>query len=210
MRRGSAAGIGALAFGILPFVGFMIANPPGGSYSVSNTIDYVAKGHRVSVFASVYFLLASAVGLVLLLTRLREAIGGGSRASIFNALGVAAVASWVAGYAMVVGVPAAIAFGGSSKLVLTHGVVYTFAEVGWAVMYGAGGTLLGCALIAFASGPVAVPAWVRWTTLAAGIAGLAALAWFPFFVVYVWAIALGLWLLLSPAASRAPEAAPAV
>jgi hypothetical protein len=47
----SAAGLGALAFGILPMVGFSIANPPGGSYSASNTIDYISKGHRTAVFA---------------------------------------------------------------------------------------------------------------------------------------------------------------
>jgi hypothetical protein len=188
----------------------MVANPPGGTYSVSNTIDYISKGHRSVVFISVYFLLASGVGLLLLLGRLREAIGSGSRAWTFNALAISAVATWVAGYAMVVGVPAAYAFGGSNKLVLTHGVVYTFAEVGWAVMYGAGGTLLGCALITFAAGPVAAPAWVRWTTLVAGIAGLAALAWFPFFLVYLWAVVLGIWLLVSPASARAPEPAPAV
>jgi hypothetical protein len=74
-------------------------------------------------------------------------------------------------------------------------------------MYGAGGMLLGCALITFAAGPVAVPGWVRWSTLVAGIAGLAAIAWFPFFVVYVWAIVLGLWLLV---ADRGHATAPAV
>jgi hypothetical protein len=153
----SAAGLGALAFGILPLVGFMIANPPGGNYSVTNTIDYISKGHRTAVFVSVYALLASGVGLVLLLNRLRGAIGSGSRASIFNALGISAVAAWVAGYAIVVGVPASYAFAGNGKVVLTHSVVYTFAEVGWAVMYGAGGTLLGCALITFAAGPSPCP-----------------------------------------------------
>src|SRR5262245_16065551 len=108
----------------------MIANPPGGSYSVSNTVDYISKGHRPAVFVSVYLLLASGVGLLVLLNRLREAIGSSSRASLFNALGICAVASWIAGYAIVIGVHAAYAFGGSGKLVLTHGVVYTFAEIG--------------------------------------------------------------------------------
>jgi hypothetical protein len=55
-----------------------------------------------------------------------------------------------------------------------------------------------------------VPSWVRWTTLVAGVAGLAAVAWFPLFLAYLWAIALGVWLLLSPTRYRVPEPATAL
>jgi hypothetical protein len=102
-------------------------------------------------------------------------------------------------------VPAALAFSGGHPFTLTSGTVYTFCEAGFAVMYGAGGVLLGAALIAFAAGPVAAPSWVRWSTLVAGIAGLAALAWFPFFLVYIWAIVVGAWLIV---ADREPAAVP--
>jgi MFS family permease len=195
--RSLLAGVGGLAFGIVTFAGFMVANPPGGDYSVSTIVDYTAKGHRASVFLSLYLVLIGAVGLVLLVARLRDAVTDGRRASLFWALGVAAATAWVAGYALVVSVPAAYAFGGGKDLVLTNGVVYAFAEAGWAVMYGAGGILLGCALVTFAAGPVAVPSWVRWATLVAGVCGIAGLAWFPFFVVYLWAIVLGLWTLVA-------------
>jgi len=208
MRRGSLSGVGALAFGILPFVGFMIANPPGGTYKVSDIVDYVTKGHRPAVFLSMYLLLASGVGLAILLTRLREAIEGRTRVWVFTTLAGAAVAAWVVGYALVIGVPAAYAFGGGDHLSLAPGIVYTFAEAGWAVMYGAGGTLLGCALVVFAIGRVAVPSWVRWTTLVAGIAGLASLAWFPFFIVYIWAIVLGCWLLVAASGPAREPARP--
>jgi len=197
MKKGTAAaGIGALAFAVLPIVGFIVANPPGGTYSVSNTIDYIAKGHRPAVFVSAYMLLLSGVGLLLLLARLRDSIGDKRRATVFWGLGAAATAAWVAGYSLVIAVPAAFAFGGGSQLTLTHGVVYTFAEAGWAIMYGAGGTLLGCALVTFALGPVRAPAWVRWSTLVAGLAGIAALAWFPFFLVYAWSLVIGVWVLV--------------
>jgi hypothetical protein len=179
-------------------------NPPGGTYKAADIVDYVTKGHRPAVFLSMYLLLASGVGLAVVLTRLRGAIESRTRAAVFTALGIAAVAAWVVGYALVIGVPAAYAFGGGDQLALAPGIVYTFAEAGWAVMYGAGGTLLGCALVAFAIGPVTVPSWVRWATLVAGIAGLASLAWFPFFLVYIWAIALGCWLLVA-ASEPAPQ-----
>jgi hypothetical protein len=38
---------------------------------------------------------------------------------------------------------------------------------------------------------VTLPAWIRWTTLVAGVAGIAAIVWFPFFLVYIWAIVVG-------------------
>jgi hypothetical protein len=87
-----------------------------------------------------------------------------------------------------------------------HGVIYTFSEAGLAIMFGAGAPLLGCALIVFALGRTPVPTWVRWSTLIAGLAGVAALAWFPLFLVYLWALALGLWTLIG---ERRPASEPA-
>jgi hypothetical protein len=201
-----AAALGALAFGILTFVAFMLANPPGGGYSAHDAANYVTSGHRPVVFVSMYLILVTGIGLLLLLARLREAILGG-RSRVFWGLGVAAVSAWIVGYALVVATPASYAFGGASNLHLTNDVIYVLSESGWAIMYGAGGTLLGCALLTFALGPVTAPAWVRWSTLVAGIAAIAGIAWFPFFLVYIWAIVLGLWLLV---ADRGRAAAPAV
>jgi hypothetical protein len=61
-------------------------------------------------------------------------------------------------------------------------------------MYGGGGALLGCALSTYLVRTVAVPAWVRWATALAALGSVAAIAWFPFFLVYVWAIVIGIWL----------------
>jgi hypothetical protein len=88
-------------------------------------------------------------------------------------------------------------------------VAYTFSEAGWAAMYGTGGLLLGCALLTFAAGAVTLSAWIRWTTLVGGIAALAAVAWFPFFLVYIWAIVVGIALVViewrqAPQASAQP------
>jgi hypothetical protein len=141
-------------------VAFGITNPPGGSYSASDIADFVSKGHRTSVFLSVYVVLLSGIGLALLLARLRDAVEG-SRRPLFWGLGMASVASWVVGYALVVAAPVARAFGGASHVTLTPATIYTFSEAGFAVMFGAGGLLLGCALVVFAIGRVAEPAWVR-------------------------------------------------
>jgi hypothetical protein len=206
MKKSSVlAGVGGLAFAILPMVAFAITNPPGGNYSASDIADFVTKGHRTSVFVSMYVVLLSAVGLALLLARLREAVEG-ARRPLFWGLAVGAVTGWVVGYALVIAVPAAMAFGGASHVVLTSPTIFTFAEAGWAIMFGAGGLLLGCALIVFAAGPVTEPGWVRWSTLVAGIAALGGLAWFPFFVVYAWSLILGLRLVVTAARGRVPEA----
>ena len=205
-RERLTAGVGALAFAILPLVGFTVGNPPGGNYSASDIVKFVAKGHRPAVFASVYLVLLSGIGLLLLLARLRESIGEGKRATIFWGLSIGAVATWVAGYALAITPAAAFAFGGGKSLTLTNGVIYTFSEAGLAIMFGAGAPLLGCALIVFALGRTPVPTWVRWSTLIAGLAGVAALAWFPLFLVYLWALALGLWTLIG---ERRPASEPA-
>jgi hypothetical protein len=203
------AGLGGLAFGVLAFVAMIIANPPGGNYSASSVRSFLAKGHRPEVFGSVYVMLIAVAGLLLLLGRLRTAIDG-SRATLFWAFSVAAVGAWLIGYLLVVAPSVALAYSGGKlgQGSITPQVGYVFSEAGWAVMYGAGGVLLGAALVTFAAGRVTVPAWVRWATAVAGLAALAAIAWFPFFLVYLWAIVLGLWgLVASPAAVRRTAAA---
>ena len=210
-RRSLVAGIGAVAFGVLPIVAFMVGNPPGGNYKASDIADFLAKGHRPAVFVSMYLVLLSVVGLLFLLARLRESIGDGERAPLFWGFSVTAVGAWLAGYAVGISPSVALAFSGGKLHTLSARVAYTFSEAGWAIMYGAGGLLLGCALVTWAVGPVALPAWVRWSTLVAGIAGLAAIAWFPFFLVYLWAIVIGVALIVIELrqAPETPAAQPA-
>jgi hypothetical protein len=205
-RRSIAAGIGAIAFGVLPMLAFVVANPPGGNYKPSDIADFLAKGHRPAVFVSAYLMLLSGVGLLLLLARLRDSIADGVRPSLFWGFGIASVAAWVAGYAIAISPSLALAFSSGKLHSLSAPVAYTFSEAGFAAMYGAGGLLLGCALLTFAAGPVTLPAWVRWATLIAGLAGLAALAWFPFFLVYIWAIVIGIALVVTEW-RQAPEVA---
>lgn len=163
--------------------------------------SFVARGHRAAVFVGAYLGAAGVAGLVLLLARLRTSIADDARAAIFWGLGIASAAGFASGFALTASAPLAMAYGGAGVIPPT--VVYTLSEAGWVIISGAGGVLLGCALLVFAAGPVLAPAWVRWTTLAAGVAAIAGFAWFPFAVVLAWAIALGIWLLASDR-ERAP------
>jgi hypothetical protein len=208
LNQSRLAGVGGLAFGVLAFVAMMIANPPGGGYKASDVTSFLAKGHRPAVFVSVYLMVIAAAGLLLLLARLRSAIDG-QREAVFWGFSVASVGAWLSGYALAISPSVALAFSGGKlgSSSISPQVGFVFTEGGWVVMYGAGGVLLGAALVTFALGRVEVPVWVRWTTAVAGIAALAALAWFPFFLVYLWVIVLGLWALLaSPARAHRPAA----
>lgn len=154
-------------------------------------------------------MVIAVVGLVLLLARLRATIEG-TRETLFWGFSIAAAASWLVGYALVIATPAALAFSGGklSASAISPQTGFVFSEAGYAVMYGAGGILLGVALATFVIGRAAVPAWVRWSTAVATVCALAALAWFPFFIVYLWAIVVGLWTLLAaPAEARQLSAA---
>ena len=205
-REATLGGVGALAFGILTFVALLLANPPGGTYSGQDVADFLARGHRAAVIIAVYVLALAITGLLLMLSRLRSTIAG-SRASTFWALAVASAACWIAGFAIVIAPSTALAFSGGKLTTLSGPLVYTVCEAGWAVAYGGGGILLGLALVIYALGPVAAPAWVRWTTLVAGIAALASIAWFPQFLVYLWAIAIGVWTLVASRSTARETAA---
>ena len=48
-----------------------------------------------------------------------------------------------------------------------------------------------------------MPSWLRWFTIVAGVIGLFSLAFFPFFILVLWALVAGIWLLVSaPAVSQ--------
>jgi hypothetical protein len=204
MKQGRLAGLGGVAFGVLAFAAVQIGNGPGGNYSASDVAKFVERGHRPAVFVSVYLAWLAVIGLLLLLARLRSAITDKSRASIFWALSVAGAAVWVAGWALGLMVPIAMAYGGKG-VVIPSGVIYLMSAGGWVVAAG-GAVLVGCALLVLTLARSALPGWVRWFTFVAALAAVTAMAWFPFFLFYIWAIVIGLWLLV---AERATTLAPA-
>lgn len=206
-------GIGGIAFAVLIFVAFAWGAPLGGSYHASDARNYVSSGHRTAAFVSVYLALIGVLGLVLLLARLREAIDGASgeqnaALTIFWGLGLVSAACFAAGFVVAFSVPIAYAYASSGE---SYGIgpaeVYAIAQAGGSVIYGAAGVLLGFTLITlFIGGRSALPAWLGWVTLIAGILGLASFGFFPWFALLIWSLVTGIWLL---AAGRTGEVATA-
>jgi hypothetical protein len=192
-----SAGVGALAFAALTFVASIVANLPGGTYKASNVADFVKNGHRPLVFVSIYLFVLGVLGLVLLLARLRDVLGPGRAGSIFWALGVSSAGALLAGFVLATAVPLAMGYGGSKQVILDPKVTYVFSEAGWAVLAGAGATLLGLALLTLVVAKAALPSWLRWATLVGAVAALAGLAFFPLALVLIWSLVTGIWLLVA-------------
>jgi hypothetical protein len=202
-RDSSTLGIAAILFAVLTFVGMIIASPPGGNYSAKNIADFVDRGHRAAAVVAVYLMLAAAAALLYLVAGLRERAAG---SRLFAPLAFAAGTAWAIGAAILVTVPLGLMNG--AQAAPDGNTVYMLTQAGFAVMFGAGGILLGAALISLAlAGFAGVPAWLRWLTLVAGVAGVASIAFFPFFLLLVWALVLGIWLTASGRTEPVPATA---
>lgn len=203
-RTSSIAGIGGIAFAIFMFLALVVASPPGGEYSASDVTKYLDDGHRAAVVISLYLTFIAVAGLLCLLAALRDALAPGQdwAARLFWGSGLAATAAIIIGWAIAITPSASLAVGGGEAA--EPRVTYLMTQAGWAVVLGAGGLLLGFALIVLMIASAGVlPAWVRWATLIAGVLGLASIAWFPFFILLVWGLVIGGWLIASGRAAEA-------
>ena len=85
---------------------------------------------------------------------------------------------------------------GGKDIVLAAPLTYLIGEIGVVMIFGSGAVLIGIALIALGlAGGLVLPAWLRWLTVIAGVGAIAGLAFFPFFLLLVWGVAAGVWLL---------------
>jgi hypothetical protein len=199
----STLGLAALVFPILTIAAMVIGSPPGGNWSAEQISDFVARGHRPAAFVGMYLLLLAAVALLYLVAALRRRIADGNAGCVFAATGFAAGTAWAVGAPLLFVVPAGLANGG--HLPSDPAVVYMLTQVGFGVIFVAGGVMLAVALLAFASGArAAIPGWLRWLTLAAGILGLASAAFFPFFLLLIWSIVLGVYALATKSFDLGP------
>jgi hypothetical protein len=211
VRRTTVAGVGGIAFSVLTAVGFELSLVPGGRYEESNVADYLAKGHRPVVFVAFYLGLLGVLGLICLLAHLRDAINVTPdkqlTSTIFWGTGLAGAASFAIGWAVIVGQVVAHAEGGDS-VVVAPPVTHLIGQIGLVMIFGSGAGLLGFALIALGlAARVIFPGWLRWLTLIAGVASLAGLALFPFFLLIIWGIVIGVWLLVAGRGSDPPAMA---
>ena len=190
---------------MLTLVSVVLSKAPGGGFNPSDAADYLAKGHRVVGILSAYLGWIGVLGLICLLARLRELVtpAGEWAANVFWGAGLAGAASFAVGWGVIGGqVVAHTEAGGSggTPISIAPDVTYLLSEVGVVFIFGSGATLLGFALIALMVGARAtLPAWVRWSTLIAGLCGVAGLAFFPFFLLLLWAAVIGVWLLTAAA-----------
>jgi hypothetical protein len=200
-RPPNIAGVGALAFSVLSFTAVVLVNSPGGGYTESNVTDYLAAGHFPFVLLGLCLGLLGVVGLLCLLSYLRELMGAGGNeqqlGNVFWGTGVASAACFAVGWGFVAGQPVAHAEAGS-VLAVPPTITHLLSETGGSLMiFGSGAMLLGLALAILFLKAGALPTWLRWMTLTAAIAGFAGLAFFPFALVLLWGLVIGLWLLIA-------------
>lgn len=197
------AGIGGVVFTVLFVVATIVSTPLGGTYKASDVTDYLARGHRPAVIVALYLALIAVAGLILFLARFRPAVQG-PWGTLYWSASVGAATLMLAGYSIALSPSLIVAYGGSA-VAPSPPLGYDLAEIGWVVAYGAGGTLLGLALLTLVLASAGLRAWVRWSGLVAAVAAIASPAWFPFFVVLLWVLVVGVWLLV---ADRATDPAP--
>jgi hypothetical protein len=185
--------VGALGFAVLWIVGVILASPPGGDYSAKDLQDFTASGHRNAVGIGMVLSVIGVLGLLVLVTHLRRFAAGrrGDGAFVWGA-GLISVAGFALGTVLIDVVPLGLANGGRP---IPANVTYMFTQTGFAASWGIGGTFLAVTLLAVAlAAPAAVPGWLRWFTVAAGVIGLFSFMFFPFFILVVWALVAGIWL----------------
>jgi hypothetical protein len=188
------AGLGAIAFSVLTLVGVTVANPPGGNYSASQVSNYLAHGHRIAVIVVFHLAMLGLLGLIAVLTYLRDQLDSRRAAGVLWGAGLASAACFAVGWGIIGGQAVAHLEGGRS-IAISPAVTYLLSEIGVVFIFGCGAILLGLALIVLMLNAGAfLPRWLRWLTLVCGIAGVAGLAFFTFFILMLWGLTTGAWL----------------
>jgi hypothetical protein len=189
------AGLGAIVAALFTVLALFVASPPGGSYSVSDIANYAAKGHRPASFVALYLALIGIVGLLYMLSGLRELAGSSPRQrraqEISWSAGLAAAAVLAVGWGVELVIPISGALGGAKPVPPPVG--YEFTQAGTVLIWGGGFFLLGCSLIGFAvAATAAVPRWWRWIAVLAGVCGVLSIAFFPSFILALGLLVLGI------------------
>lgn len=216
MRRARRlAGIGGIAFAVSLVVAFTVFGPNGGGYSPEAVADFVGRS-STTILVSIYLFAISIIGLIVLMAYLSDSFfGTGRRGRVTWATSLLAAASFLTGWGLYLAPSNSVISGGPAS---DPGISYTFMNAGLVVLFGVGGLLLGIALVALAVGGQAAPPWVR---VLSGLAGLAALftwaflvvfkwspnQWLPgpFYLVVLWGIVMGIWLLVSSPSVEATD-----
>lgn len=202
------AGVGGIAFVIALIVGFTFFGPRGGFYAASAMGNFIGQS-STNVIVSIYLLAASIIGLLLLMAYLTETLmSDGRHIRITWGASTVAAASFLVGWSLYFAPFTSVMSGGPA---IDPAIAYTVINAGFVVLFGAGGMLLGIALLTLAMWGRAAPTWVRAVNALAGLSAfltwafLLASKWsanqwlpVPFYVVLLWGLVIGVWLLVSP------------
>lgn len=213
MSRGRRlAGAGGIVFATAFAVGFSLFGPKGGQYSAEEVDRFLAQGSGALV-ASVFLFAIASAGLIGLMGYLSEScFGEGRRGRVTWATSLLAAASMLVGWALYLAPAGSVGSGGPA---IEPGISYAITSAGMGVVFGVGGVMLGFALLALAVGGQAIPTWLRAFTGLAGLSALltwallVALNWSPnqwlpgpFYLVILWGLVMGIWLLVSSPGSE--------
>lgn len=209
------AGAGGIAFAVSLVVGFTLFGPKGGRYSAVEVASFVEQT-STSFIISIGLMVISVSGLIVLMAYLSEtSFGEGRRGRVSWATSLLAAVSFLIGWGLYLTPSSSVGSGGPA---LDPGISYTFMSAGMVVLFGVGGTTLGLALVTLAAGGREVPAWIRAFTGLTGTSALltwaflVALRWSPnqwlpgpFYVVILWGLVMGIWLLASSPRQNHPK-----
>ena len=200
------AGFGAIAFAVALVVGFSLFGPKGGAYAAAEVAAFLEQP-PLNFVASIGLIFISSIGLMTVMSYLSEISFGADRnRRVTWAATVVSIAAFLIGWGLYLAPASSLGSGGPT---LDPGLSYAFLSAGMAVVFGVGGAALGIALLTLALGGRALPMWVRGAAALAGLAGLltwvflAAVAWSPnqwlpgpFYLVILWGLVIGVWLLI--------------
>lgn len=201
------AGLGGIAFAVCLVLGFTFFGPRGARYSAAATANFVGQS-PTNVLLSTYLFAVSIIGLIVLMAYLSDTcFGAGRYARITWGTSLAAAASFLSGWSLYFAIYTSVNSGGPS---IDPAISYTFLNVGFVVLFGVTGILLGIALLTIAIGGHSAPPWVRASSAIAGLSAFLSWAFLivakwspnhwlpvPFYFVVFWGLVIGVWLLVS-------------
>ena len=206
MEERRLAGIGGIAFAAAFVVGFTLFGPKGGRYSAAEVDSFVGQAPS-GVTISIGMFLIKISGLIVLMAHLSEtSVGTGRRVAWATSL--LAAASFLDRLGAR---PRPVERARLGRPSQRSGNQLHVLERRDAVLFGVGGMTLGIALVTLAVGGWATPAWVRATKPASPAhrpSSPGRSSWFcngspnqwlpgPFYLVVVWGLVIGVWLLVS-------------
>ncbi|GAA3772078.1 hypothetical protein GCM10022240_25220 [Microbacterium kribbense] len=203
-----SAGIGLLVYALATFVAFMLSGAPGGDYSDTKVVGYIAAAHAPVAFIVWYIAALGALALVVFGAGLRKIPGVGQPLSALATIGAALS---VAGSLLAGGVAVGMSEGGSVVREQTpHAVVYLVTEIGNLAAVCGPALCVGVIAIVIAM-RTRMPVWLQVVAVIGGVCGILA----PFYLTYLLyllaVLALGVALLTGRAVrERMPERASSI